>query len=357
MRGGLDGGGVGLKHVAVAALACAGLSLALPVCAQQADELIWPRIVARMRLVDDDNAETRRWARDYARHPDAVRQLLARAEPYLWHIVEAVERRDMPAEIVLLPAIESGFDPAARSQQHASGLWQFVPWTGREMGLHSTRDYDGRRDPVASTRAALGHLSDLHERFGDWHLALAAYNTGAARLAGLMRKQPQAADFWALKLPREPHEHVRRLMGLALLVEQPQKYGLRLPPIANRPANELVALRKPIDLDAAARKAQVREAVVRAYNPGLHNLGNTTGKKYVVLPAADAARLRRVLAAGEFPPQPIPQVLVHVVQPGESLWRIARRYAVSVETIVRWNRIADRTVIRPGRRLEVPIRV
>lgn len=342
-----------LRKAATAALLA--LCVLKPADASESDGPIWPRIVAGMRLVDDEQPQVRRWAAEYARHPHSFRRLLSRSEPYLWYIVEAAEQRGLPMEVVLLPAIESGFDPQARSQQKAQGLWQFMPGTGQALGLHNTRHYDARRDLVPSTDAALDYLQDLYRRFGDWHLALAAYNIGSARLAALLRDQSHAPDFWAVKLPRETYEHVRRLMGIALLVEKPGEFGVQLPTIGNRRKTELVALKRPVNLRRAAAQAGIDEALVRAYNPGLHNMANTTDKKVVVLPAAEAARLRDALSLARYAPEPIRSVVVHVVRPGDSLWHIARRYDVKVNDITRHNGLAEDAVIRPGRKLEVPI--
>jgi membrane-bound lytic murein transglycosylase D len=315
---------------------------------------IWPRLVSNMRLVNDEQREIINWARHYARHPDATERMLARSQPFLWHIVEAVDRYELPAEVALLPAIESGFDPHAASPQQAHGLWQFLPSTGRALGLTSSPHYDARRDPVASTDAALRYLRSLYSRFGDWQLALAAYNIGAARLSRLVAAQPRGTDFWALELPRETYEHVRRLMAMALLVEQPQRFGLKLPAIPNRPAAEPVALERPVNLVHTARAAGVPEAVIRVYNPGLQNLANTTSKTTVLLPTAHAARLRTVLAETSYKPEPIGLAVVHIVQAGESLWRIARRYDTSVDALLRHNKVLRANLIRPGSRLEVP---
>lgn len=336
---------------------CITLCVSLCAVASQAPEpQIWPRIVSGLRLVNNEQRDTIEWARYYARHPDAFEQMLERSRPYLWHIVEAVERRQMPLEIALLPAVESGFDPKARSQQKAQGLWQFVPQTGAARGLQNTRDYDARKDPIASTHAALGYLQDLSERFDDWLLALAAYNIGAGRLAATLRKQHDAREFWDLDLPRETREHVRRLMGLCLLIEQPKRFGIRLPDIPDRPLTQLVQLRHPVNLDAALKDAGVLAGVVQAYNPGLRNLTNTTSKQSVILPDAEAGRLSAALASGTFAPVPIPTVVVHVVKQGDSLWKIARKYDVHVRDLVRWNGLGDKALIRPGKRLEVHLK-
>lgn len=317
---------------------------------ESADDSIWPRIAAGMRMVDPEQPETVTWARHYARHPLQFEQMMARAEPFLWYIVEAVELRDMPLEIALLPAVESGFDAQARSQRGAGGLWQFVPGTGSAMGLSAASNYDARGDVVASTRAALTYLHTLHDSFDNWLLALAAYNVGRGKLRQALRTA-DSRNFWDLTLPRETREHVPRLLGLALLVKQPERFGITLPAIANRQAGQMVTLRQPVNLAAAADAAGVAHGRVREYNPGLLDLGNTTGKPFVLLPEVDAERLRATLATGHFPARPTPGQKVVVVAPGDSLWLIARRHQVSVRALCDWNRIRPDSVLRPGRRL------
>jgi membrane-bound lytic murein transglycosylase D len=334
-----------------------GLVLAAPAAAASSpDEPIWPRLVAGMKLDSAQRPDAAQWARHFAQHPAAFEKMLARSEPWLWHIIEAAERRRMPLELALLPAVESGFDPGAESQQRASGLWQLVPVTARRFSLPSTDAYDARRDPIASTRVALGHLNDMYEQFGDWWLAIAAFNVGPGALAKALKEQPRAAGFWDLKLPRETFDHARKLAGICLLIQNPKRFGIRLPAIANKPVTELVRLRHPLDLRKAAQAAGIPEALLQALNPGLRSLSNTAGKEQLVLPGAEAARLRSVLAQADFHPGPIETLLVHVVRPGESLWHIARRYNTSVTTLAYRNGIAANAVIRPGRRLEVPLR-
>ncbi len=339
---------------AILALILAGICSPPAISAGSSEGLIWPRVAAGMRIVDPEHPETVIWARRYARNPEAFSDMLARAEPFLWYIVEAVELREMPLELALLPAVESGFNPHANSHRRARGLWQFVPWTSRALGLAKTANYDARRDPVASTRAALSYLQGLHSRFDDWLLAVAAYNVGDARLAGAMRKQ-DTRNFWDLQLPRETRDHVPRLLGVALLIKQPQRFGVQLPPIRNRQAAEMVRLPQAVNLSQAARDARIPAARLDRYNPGLNQADNTTGKTVLLLPPADAARLRMVLAAGDYPPLPMPTVVEHVVKPGESLWVIARRYQVSVREVAGWNGLNSKASLRVGRRLKLHI--
>ena len=200
----------------------------------------------------------------------------------------------------------------------------------------------------------MSYLQGLHSRFDDWLLAVAAYNVGDARLAAAMRKQ-DTRNFWDLHLPRETRDHVPRLLGVALLIKQPQRFGVRLPAIQNRQAAEMVRLPQAVNLSQAARDARIPAARLDRYNPGLSQADNTTGKTVLLLPPADAARLRMVLAAGDYPPLPMPTVVEHVVKPGESLWVIARRYQVSVREVAGWNGLNSKASLRVGRRLKLHV--
>lgn len=321
-----------------------------------AEESIWPRIAGGMRLVDPEHPETVTWARHYARDPVAFERLLARSEPFLWYIVEAVELRDMPLEIALLPAVESGFLPTARSAARAQGLWQFVPATGAALGLTRSASYDARGDAIASTRAALNYLQTLNDQFDDWLLALAAYNVGRGHLVQALRAAAPSRHVWDLKLPRETRQHVPRLLGVALLVQQPQRFGVRLPSISNRQGGALIALTQAVDLEAAAQAADVDPDLLKLYNPGLLFPGNSRGKRHILLPSPEARRLQIALANGHYPPRPAPNALRYQVASGDSLWRIARQHGVTVSDLCRWNGLHPRSVLRVGQALDIPQR-
>lgn len=327
------------------------LFLTPPLQAAESEDLLWPRIAAGMRIVDGEAPETVTWARHYAKRPQQFAQMLSRSEPFLWYIVEAVELRDMPLELALLPAVESGFDPQAHSRSKARGLWQFIPATARGFGLRENATYDARRDAVASTRAALDYLQQLNRRFDSWLLALAAYNVGGAHLARAMREQEQD-NFWLLDLPAETREHVPRLLGIALLIQQPARFGVELPPIPNRPSAEMIYLDRPRDLKRATEHADVPIETLEHYNPGLKSLSNSGDKRVVLLPPQDADRLRDQLARREYRPSQ-PKQIEHVIAPGDSLWQIARHYKVSVAQLREWNRLSERQTLRPGRTLLV----
>src|ERR1700683_779479 len=175
----------------------------------------------------------------FANHPDYLERSFQRSELYLYDIAAQIEKRGMPLELALLPMIESAYEPYAYSRARASGLWQFIPGTGSRFDLKQDWWYDGRRDVVESTRAALDYLQSLHDEFnGDWLLAIAAYNCGEAAVEHAVRvnrSAGRAIDFWSLWLPRETRAYVPKLLAMKRLVRDPGAYGLAMSPIPNQP--------------------------------------------------------------------------------------------------------------------------
>ena len=199
-----------------------------------------------------------------------IDRLSARASRYLYHTVKEAERRGIPTELALLPIIESSYDPAATSSAAAAGLWQFIPSTGRIYGLKQTSMYDGRRDVVESTRAAYEFLGSLYNQFGSWELALAAYNAGPGRIQQAINRNKAAGlptDYWSLKLPQETMYYVPRFMAVAQIVKNPHKYGVNLPPIANRPHFREVSV-GTANLSDIASLTGLSRAELYALNPG-----------------------------------------------------------------------------------------
>jgi membrane-bound lytic murein transglycosylase D len=213
-----------------------------------------------------------------------------RAAPYLYFIVSSLEQRGMPAELALLPMIESAYNPTAVSERKAVGLWQFMPATGKDMGLRQTAAYDARRDIFASTSAALDYLERLHQQFeGDWLLALAAYNSGegtVSRAIDANRLRGLPTDYWSLHLPRETTDYVPRLLALAELTKDPMAYGVILEPVSDAPYFARVQLPRPVEIKQLALAAGLSERALRLLNPGY--LGNTTeeGPGHVLVPVS-----------------------------------------------------------------------
>ena len=231
---------------------------------------VWDRIRAGFALPAIDTKEATQSEAWYASHPEQVTNILERSRYYLFHIIEEIERRGMPTELALLPFVESGFDPFALSPAQASGLWQFIPGTASRYRLPQNNGYDARRDIIASTTAALDYLQDLHLQFGDWHLALAAYNWGENQVARAIernRAKGLPIDFASLQLPAETRNYVPRLMAVKQIVMSPASFRIALPAVPNLRYFTAVARSAKVDLAQAARFAQMQVEEFKALNP------------------------------------------------------------------------------------------
>jgi len=318
---------------------------------------LWDRIRAGLRLPVPDHPRVRRELAWLARNPDYLERVSRRARPFLRHIVAEVEARDMPLEIALLPIVESAFQPFAYSHGRAAGIWQIIPGTARRLGVRMSWWYDGRRDIVESTRAALDYLERLHAHFGgDWLLALAAYNAGEGnvdRAIARNRRRGRPTDFWHLRLPRETRTYVPRLLAVAAVVREPARHGVRLVPIPDEPHLAVVPTGGQIDLALAARLADMALEDLYRYNPGLNRWAtDPRGPHRLVLPRDRAAAFEARLA--EIPPHARVRWTRHRVRRGETLGHIARRYRVTVADIRRVNRIRGH-LIRAGQSLLIPV--
>lgn len=231
---------------------------------------IWKRIQEGFRLEDVNPKLTRTHEHWYAKRPDNLSRALERSRPYLFHIVEEVEKRGMPMEIALLPVIESSYNPAAMSNKKASGLWQFIPSTGRVYGLEQNAWYDGRRDVLAATQAALDYLEKLHDQFDSWELALAAYNCGegcVSRAIQRNRAKGKPTGYADLRLPTETRHYVPKLVAVRNIVMQPERYDIALEEIANRPYFMQVRLRNMMESNKAAELAEMNLNEFLSLNP------------------------------------------------------------------------------------------
>ncbi len=270
---------------------------------------LWDRVRHGDRLGVTPHARIDHALRALKRHPNYLTDLTRRAHPYLHLIVEELERHGLPAELALLPEIESRYNPHAISPKRATGMWQFMPYTGVEMGLKQNSWYDGRNDILASTRAAIAYLKYLHRELdGDWALALAGYNAGPGRVRAAQRANRAAGkptDFWSLNLPTETERYVPKLLALAQLVREHDTYGLEMPVVANRPRLDIVEARQQIDLAQAAQACGITVAQLEQLNPGLKR-GKTLpgGPHRVLVPAGTGDKLRSALAKAGNPVEP-----------------------------------------------------
>ena len=272
------------------------------------------------------------------------------------HIVAEVERRGMPLELALLPVIESAFEPYAYSSARASGLWQFIPGTGTRFGMPQNWWYDGRRDVLESTRAALDYLQFLHDEFnGDWLLAIAGYNCGEGCVARAVRENlavGRPTDFWSLRLPTETRAYVPKLLAMKRLVATPEDYGIAFSSIPNEPYFVRVDIDSQIDLKLAAELAGLRPEELFELNPAFHRWATPPqGPHHLLLPLEAADTFRQNLA--QLTPDERMRVVHHVVKSGETLSMVARRYDSQPLTIRMLNDLGNGPLV-VGTDLRVP---
>ena len=232
---------------------------------------VWQRIRDGFAVPDLDNALVREKTRYYAARPEYMQRIVDRSRLYLYHIVEEIEKRGMPTELALLPMVESAFNPMAYSRAHASGLWQFIPGTGKRFELEQNWWYDARRDIVESTNAALDYLAKLYEMHGDWQLALASYNWGENAVARAIAKNQAAGlptDYASLSMPAETRHYIPKLQALKNIIANPEPFGIVLGPIPNQPYFTTITKLRDIDVQLAARLAEMPVAEFIALNPG-----------------------------------------------------------------------------------------
>ena len=293
----------------------------------------------------------------YKRHPDYLDRVAARAGRHLFHIVEALEARNMPLEIALLPIIESAFDPFAYSHGRASGIWQFIPSTARLYGIRIDWWYDGRRDIPDSTQAALKYLQELYSLLhDDWLLALAAYNSGQGNLGISIKRNQRAGkpiDFWSLKVLTETWSYVPRLLAISEIIAHPDKYGIQLKPIENDPYWVRVDINSQLDLSQAAELAAISGEELYLLNPGFNQWStHPDGPHHLLLPVDKAQAFTAALAE-----LPTVQRLTwhrHKIRPGENLGTIATRYKTTINAIKTANNLQG-SMIRAGDSLTIPV--
>jgi membrane-bound lytic murein transglycosylase D len=352
-----------------------------------------------------------RWLK---RHPSYLHNMRGRLERHLAYIHAQVEARGMPSELALLPIVESALDPYAFSHGGAAGLWQFIPATAKRFGLQRNWWYEGRRDPVAATDAALDYLEVLHNRFDDWYLALAGYNAGEGNVSRAKRRAPQGAGFFELKLPRETSAYVPRLLALAELVANPDAYGVTLPALEPEVPFEVVNTGSQMDLSVISRVTDIDVETLYQWNPALNQWSTPpSGPHHLILPAelaeAAAARIAAVpadervawlrvtvrpgdtlsqlaarhrtdvaslkqanglrnarITAGDsllIPKTPAAisnsitsrnQGTTYVVQNGDSLWTISRAHNIPINKLMKTNHVGPKDYLRVGQKLTLP---
>lgn len=314
------------------------------------------RIRAGFKFPDFQSRHIHQYERWNSRHPTYLKNLFQRAEPFLFHIVEEIERRGLPMELALLPAIESAFNPNAISRSSAGGLWQFMPATGRSYGLRQGWWYDGRRDAIAATEAALNYLTTLNKLFnGDWLLTLAAYNAGPGTIQRAMRsnkRRKRGTNYQDLALRSETERYVPKLFALKNIIENPQKLDVKLPFIANQPHFKVFDLPGQINLHRFAEEADIELAALQHLNAGFTRWATAPeGPHRLLVPLQTMSKVVETLE--NLSANPPVQYRHHPIRKGDTLSGIAQHYGVSVGALKSANRLSSSS-IRAGRSLIVP---
>ncbi|CAE6688241.1 Membrane-bound lytic murein transglycosylase D precursor [Candidatus Nitrotoga fabula] len=316
---------------------------------------LWQRIRNGYALQNTDNQLVENHEQWYANRPDYVRRMTERAKRYLHFIVEEVERRGMPSEIALLPMIESAFNPGGFSSANAAGIWQFIPSTGKNFGMKQNWWYDGRRNIVSATIGALDYLQKLHGMFGDWELALAAYNWGEGAVKRALdhnRRIGLPTNYASLNMPSETRNYIPKLQAIKNIVDNPASYGLELQPVPDRPYFVAVNTEKNMDVKLAARLANVTLDEFRALNPA-HNrpVILQENSEALLLPVDKAETFQTNLANNS---QPLVSWKTYNSKKGDRLDKLAARYGTSVETLQSVNGLSPKTRLTQGQMLLVP---
>ena len=319
-------------------------------------EDLWVRIRRGYAMPDLDGALVAKWEQWYASRPDYVARMLDRSRRYLYYIVVEVEERRMPLEIALLPMVESAFNPNAMSVSRASGIWQFMPSTGTHYGLKQNFWFDSRRDVVAATESALGYLLKLYADFGDWQLALAAYNWGegnVARAIAKNRAMGKPTQYASLKMPDETRNYLPKLQALKNIVRDPEKYGLDLGDIPDAPYFAVVKTTRRIDVKVAATLAEMSSDEFQYLNPQ-HNRPVIAGAdEFTILLPIDKAEL--FAAKLHLADQPLVSWQAYRLRNGETLPQIAAKFGMSVEALRAVNGIGARSKVPVGHALLVTL--
>ena len=319
---------------------------------------LWERIRIELSITipDDQIAATSLYRERLYSNQTAVNRISKSGQRYLYHTLTRAEELGLPVELALLPFVESEFDPYAKSVDGATGIWQFMPATGKEWGLKSNWWYDGKKDVLASTEAALQFLTYLHEKFeGDWLLAMAAYNTGPTRVNRAIKKnkrEDKPIRFWDLNLPKETTAYVPKLLVLCELIKDPKSFDVNLPSIANRPYFQKVKIPGQLDLMQAADLAGLKPETIYELNPGFNQWAtDPSGPHYLLLPIGVSDRFMTQLQSLD--QDDLVRWDRYKIRRGDNLYKIASRYKIEVAVLMEINGLASDLIIA-GKEIMVP---
>ncbi len=334
------------------------LAISKPKVTKNVHKTVWDRLLSLYALPEIHNARIEREIQKYLKHPKFITKIQQRAAPYLYFILDEIETKQIPGELALLPIVESAFKPNARSRSNALGLWQFMPATGRLFGLKQNWWYDGRKDIYKSTRAATAYLKQLSEsNNNDWALALASYNAGNGYINQAIRKNKKRnkpTDYWSLSLYRETMHYVPKLMAIAKIFANAEKYNISLLDIPNKPYFSIVDIQSPFDLNIAAKMANMPSDVFFNLNPAFKRSSiNKEGVYHLLVHTDKAENFKNQLAITPKKDR-IKQAHRHKIKSGENLSIIAKKYNTSVVALRQNNQLPSKGIIKAGQMLLIP---
>jgi membrane-bound lytic murein transglycosylase D len=328
---------------------------ATPIIVISSDDL-WQRIKDGYAMPDSTSNLVANHEQWYSTRPDYIRRMVERSQKYLFHIVEEVEKRGMPTEIALLPMIESAYNPQAYSRSQASGIWQFIPSTGKHFGLQQNWWIDNRRNVIVATDAALTYLQKLHGMFGSWDLALAAYNAGEGTVGRAIERNRRlglGTDYESLNLPPETRNYVPKLQAVKNIMTNPGKYGLKIQTIANTAYFTRVSAPAQIDAHLAAKLAEISDEEFLALNPSNNRplIGNNDEKHELLLPILAAQTFRDNLANYN---KPLVSWKTYLAKRGERMEKIAAKFGIQLSKLRNVNNLPNQNKIKKSSTILVP---
>lgn len=322
----------------------------------KADNSLWLDVVNHFQLQQySDNPLVNKQVQWFLSHPQLLEKILQNAKPYLFYVYQQTRQYGMPAEIALLPMIESGYNPYAYSHAGATGLWQMMPATASSLGLVIDWWYDGRRDVLMSTQAALGYIQSLYDHFHSWLLAMAAYDAGEGDIQAIVSaNQGQQVDFWSLPLPDETKQYLPKLLALAQIIKNASYYKIKLPEIINKPYFGKVELSSQMTVSQIAKLADISAKEVRHLNPGLRRWASSPNASYILLLPKDKVKAFKA-ALVKLSGKKQLSWMYHEVRYGETLQSIAKNYHTSAQVLQKVNGLQSDQHLQPSQGLLVPI--
>lgn len=327
---------------------------------QEKPEDIWNIVNKGYRIPDPKKKwakkVVKKYERWYSEHPVYTYRMFERTKRYIYYVVQEVQKRNMPMEIALLPIIESAYNPIARSNMKAVGLWQFIPSTGKNYGLQQDRWKDERSNVILSTNASLNYLEKLYNQFGTWELALAAYNAGEGKVGREIKRnkrRKRATDYYTISLPRETDEYVSKLIAMKHIIQNPQKYSVEVPYIPNAPYFAEVTLTEQMDIDLILKLADISAEEFELLNA--HHKRPLIPKESqpttILLPQHKVEMYNKNLMAHN---ESLSNWVLYKPKRKESIMKVAKKFDINLSTFKRINSLNGRVTFRKNSTILIP---